>query len=58
MNEDMDINASTIISGEETIAQVGQRIYEFCLRVASGETTAAERLGHAEFDMLRLGPIY
>lgn len=58
MGEDMDINASTIITGEETIAQVGQHIYEFCLRVASGETTAAERLGHAEFDMLRTGPIY
>ena len=58
MSEDMDINASTIISGEETIAQVGSRIYEFCLCVASGKTTAAELLRHAEFDMLRLGPIY
>jgi len=58
MGEDVDVNASTIISGGETIAQVGQRIYELCLRVASGETTAAERLGHAEFDMLRIGPIY
>lgn len=58
MSEDMDIDASTIIRGEETIAQVGQRIYAFCLRVASGELTAAERWGHAEFDMLRLGPIY
>jgi altronate dehydratase large subunit len=58
MGEDMDINASTIISGEETVAQVGARIYELTLRVASGEPAAAEILGHAEFAMLRLGPVY
>lgn len=58
MGDDIDIDASTIISGRESVAQVGRRIYEFCLRVASGERTAAEILNHAEFDMLRLGPVY
>jgi altronate dehydratase large subunit len=58
MGEDMDLNASTVITGEETLEQVGRRIYDLCLRVASGEVTAAEALGHAEFDLLRLGPIY
>jgi altronate dehydratase len=37
---------------------VGARIYELTLRVASGEPAAAEILGHAEFAMLRLGPVY
>ena len=58
MGEDIDINASAVISGEETLAQVGKRIYAFCLDVAAGKVTAAEALGHAEFMMLRLGPIY
>lgn len=58
MGEDMDLNAGTIISGQETVAQMGERIYRFCLRVAGGELTAAERLGHAEFTLLRTGPIY
>jgi altronate dehydratase large subunit len=58
MGEDIDIDASTIISGAETVAQVGARIYDFLIRVASGERTAAEVLGHAEFMMLRRGPIY
>jgi altronate dehydratase large subunit len=58
MGDDMDIDASTIISGQETVEQVGRRTFEFCLRVASGEATAAEILAHHEFKMLRYGPIY
>ncbi|MHB9033028.1 MAG: UxaA family hydrolase [Anaerolineae bacterium] len=58
MAEDMDINAGTIVRGEETVAQVGQRIYDLCLQVASGKSAAAEALGHAEFMMLRRGPTY
>ena len=58
MGEDMDINASTIILGAETVAQVGRRLYEFCLHVAAGQPTAAEALAHHEFKMLRYGPIY
>ena len=58
MADDMDLDASTIISGAESIAQVGARLFDLCLRVAAGETTAAEALGHAEFMMLRQGPVY
>jgi altronate dehydratase large subunit len=58
MQEDMDIDASPIIAGRETISQVGERIYQFCLRVAEGVPTAAEQLQHAEFTLLRNGPIY
>ena len=58
LGEDIDINVSTIISGEETSEEAGRRIFEFCLRVASGQATAAEALGHAEFALLRRGPIY
>ena len=53
MGADMDIDASPIIDEQETVEQVGQRIYDLALRVASGELTAAEILGHDEFSMLR-----
>jgi altronate dehydratase large subunit len=58
MGEDIDLNASTIIGGKESVEQVGRRIYELVLRVASGQRPIAEIMGHAEFAMLRQGPVY
>lgn len=58
LTEDMDIDASPIVAGLETIHEVGRRIYAYCLRVASGEQTAAEIDGHAEFATLRQQPVY
>ncbi|MBU8541055.1 UxaA family hydrolase [Falsiroseomonas tokyonensis] len=51
MSEDMDVNCGTILTGEETIEQAGQRIFELMLRVASGERTKSESydFGGAEF---------
>lgn len=51
VNGDMDINAGTILDGEETIEQVGGRIFQEILDVASGRTyTKAEQSGfHNEF---------
>lgn len=45
MPEDMDINAGTIIDGEQTLEQVGEEIFERMIAVASGEKTASERFG-------------
>jgi len=45
MVEDMDINAGTIVDGEETIQQVGQRIFDLVVRVAGGEQSKSEELG-------------
>jgi altronate hydrolase len=47
----MDVNCGTIVTGEESIEQVGQRIFELMLRVASGERTKSESydFGGAEF---------
>jgi altronate dehydratase large subunit len=58
MGDDIDLDASPIISGAETVEQVGRRIYELVLQVASGERTVAEIMGHAEFAMLRQGVVY
>ena len=57
MRDNMDVNAGRIADGEATIADVGQEILDLVLRVASGERTAAERLGHKEFVPWRIGPV-
>ena len=56
MTGNMDINAGRIADGEARVEQVGQEIFEALLRVASGEKTHAETLGHHEFVPWRIGP--
>lgn len=41
----MDINCGLIVDGERTIEEMGQRIFEHILRVASGESSKSELLG-------------
>lgn len=41
MNDIIDINTGTIIEGEETIEQAGERILEYVISVASGKTEIA-----------------
>ncbi len=57
MRENMDVNAGRIADGEASLEEVGREIFERLLRVASGERTAAERLGHREFVPWRIGPV-
>ena len=49
MAGDMDVNAGTIADGIETIEQVGERIFDEVVGVASGRQTCSEALGHQEF---------
>lgn len=50
MNRDIDVSAGNIIEGMETIEQVGERVFEHLIRVASGEILAkAEENKHREF---------
>lgn len=50
MPDIIDINAGTIIDGFETIEQVGERMLDYIIRVASGEEQpAAVRLGQDDF---------
>jgi altronate hydrolase len=57
MTDNMDINAGAIADGDKTVQQVGREIFELILRVASGEKTKAETLGHKEFVPWRIGPV-
>jgi altronate hydrolase len=41
MSDIIDINTGTIIDGEETIEQAGERIPDYVIKVASGETVVA-----------------
>ncbi len=60
MEEDMDINAGTILDGTETVEAVGIRIFEKIIAVASGEKTKSELagIGDEEFAPWMLGPTF
>jgi len=60
MEEDMDINAGTILDGTETVEQVGRRIFEKIIAVAGGEKTKSELagVGDEEFAPWQLGPTF
>jgi len=42
MEDDMDVNCGTILDGEETVQQCGQRIFDLMLKTASGQPTKSE----------------
>ncbi|MCK4262643.1 MAG: UxaA family hydrolase [Dehalococcoidia bacterium] len=56
MSEDMDVNASTIMEGKESIDSVGQRIFDEVLAVASGKITIGEQLGFYNFAVWKVDP--
>jgi altronate hydrolase len=47
--EDMDVNAGRILRGDATLDEVGDEIRDLVLRVALGEPSKSEGLGHQEF---------
>lgn len=49
LSNDMDVDAGRILEGRGTLAEVADEIYRFVRRVAGGEETVSERLGHREF---------
>ncbi len=58
MTDDMDINAGTILDGTESVGEVGRKIFEKIVAVASGEKTKSELagMGDEEFAPWQLGP--
>jgi altronate hydrolase len=55
--DDMDLNAGTILDGTETLQQVGMRLFDKIIEVASGEKTKSELagIGDEEFAPWLLG---
>jgi len=60
MSDDIDLNAGTIVDGTETLQEVGTRIFEKIIAVASGEKTKSELagIGDEEFAPWQLGPTF
>jgi len=58
LQQDMDLNAGRIITGEATIEQVGEEAFQKMLSVLSGEMTKNEALGYfSSVDICCLGPV-
>jgi len=57
MEDDMDVNCGTILDGDETVQQCGERIFQKILATASGEPTKSEQFdfGSAEFAPWQIG---
>lgn len=56
MRDNIDLNAGTIIDGYESVEDVGKRIIDEIIDVASGKLTKAEILGENDFGIWRIGP--
>lgn len=58
MEQDMDLNAGLIITGEKTIEQVGEEAFAKALRTLSGEMTKNEAIQYvSSIDIHCLGPV-
>ncbi|MCP4754732.1 MAG: UxaA family hydrolase [Proteobacteria bacterium] len=49
LSDNIDINAGTILNGEESMDNVSRKIFEIVSNTASGEKTKAEALGFKDF---------
>jgi altronate hydrolase len=60
MPDDIDIDCGTIVEGIETHDEVGRRIFDEILAVASGRATKSEALGYGELEFIpwAMGLIY
>lgn len=54
MKDNIDVNAGTIITGENSIEEVGNELFHFLIEVANGKQTKAEKFGFSEFAINRV----
>jgi altronate hydrolase len=52
MREDMDFNAGAVLEGDTTLDEASKLLLGKILKVASGEATKSETLGHREGGMI------
>jgi altronate dehydratase large subunit len=58
MNHDMDINAGLLTTGERSLEDIGEEVFEMLLSVASGEVTKGEAIKYNKsMDFYMLGPV-
>ena len=58
MSSDMDLNAGRIVTGERSVEEVGEELFEKMQRVLSGEFSRNEAISYFNFiDIHTLGPV-
>lgn len=58
MIDDMDINAGLIITGEKSVEEVGEEVFNYMLKVLSGTPTKNEAIGYFKhIDIWVMGPV-
>ena len=58
MKDDMDINAGLILTGEKSIEEVGEEVFEKLIKVLNGEMTKNEAIRYfTSIDIFCLGPV-
>ncbi len=55
MRDNIDLNVSQVINGQETVQAAGRRIFEEVIAVASGKLCKAEKLGQRDFCIFKIG---
>lgn len=56
MTDNIDLDAGQILEADVSLAEMGERILDTILEVASGRPTRSELLGHHEFAIHSVGP--
>ncbi|MFD1485562.1 UxaA family hydrolase [Lacticaseibacillus baoqingensis] len=54
MHDNIDLNAGTIITKGDKIADIGEKAYQMILDVANGQKTKAEIVGHRDFGIYKI----
>ena len=52
LSEDMDLNCGVILDGEATVQEMGKVIFDYMLRIASGEKSKSELLGLGDHEFV------
>nr|WP_157463134.1 UxaA family hydrolase [Caldisphaera lagunensis] len=54
MGDNIDFDASPIIKGEDTIENLGEKLFSLLVDVLNGKLTKSEILGHQEFGIMKI----
>jgi altronate hydrolase len=52
LSEDMDLNCGVILDGDSTVQEMGKVIFDYMLRIASGEKSKSELLGLGDHEFV------
>ncbi len=58
MRDDIDLDAGTILTGQDSVESLGKKLLNELLEVCSGKLTKAELLKHSDFAIHRTGPTF